>query len=639
MIKNFSKWENSNSKEKSLDRIRCNIDEAIDSLDYDKLDRLSDQLKESLDKESSLLKIKSFNNFNKIEENVNQAKQYFLKKKKQAYVDRMNSKYDPNNLEDGSVDLPIDIDSEEIDPANTDDRKPFTLDDLKMTKEREDMMLNSPDLNFILNLVKDAPNYATAFVKFKIDQGASNQILETIFGFLRDQKIKSFLKDLPLGSIDAYAKIQNSEGGTPGYERLIDDIGDIEQAREGFWIIDAFVTKAGIRDTMGNIIPGKQGINQKKLFKMAPQEIKDKLIKLAGDMNRSDTTGKLIRSFTRKMSNYETLEIMIEGLTDSIESIGTKKGEISASHHDDYPGTSVIWENNDKMLVIYRSPISLGTQCKHTTWCLKPRGYGAGAAGMFYDYAKGGRIQFGMWDFSVSQSDPMSLVGFTVSADGSVSSAHSKDDVSITGKVGNNLSKILDYYKVPNYSKNHILNSISIESDTMVAVEPIYKQIQNGNGIQTVISKIIKDTEKRSNKSQFEGKKDTVSVFTNRLISSEIQKSSDIDSIRDTAWRALTDPIKGGLSNLESARIFNLIFTDSEYMNSSKIEELISINNDKKNRANKMLTLASDNTIENNPILIYAAKNKQNIEGIINKATILVNSINKANTYLESLKK
>ena len=227
MIRNFSKWENPNSKEKSLDRIRYNIDEAIDLLDYDKLDRLSD-------KKSSLLKIKSFNNFNKIEENVNQAKQYFLKKKKQAYVDRMNSKYDPNNLEDGSVDLPIDIDSEEIDPVNTDDRKPFTLDDLKMTKEREDMMLNSPDLNFILNLVKDAPNYATAFVKFKIDQGASNQILETIFGFLRDRKIKSFLKDLPLGSIDAYAKIQNSEGETPGYERLIDDIGDIEQAREGF---------------------------------------------------------------------------------------------------------------------------------------------------------------------------------------------------------------------------------------------------------------------------------------------------------------------------------------------------------------------------------------------------------------------
>lgn len=639
MIKNFSKWENSNSKENSLDRIRYNIDEAIDLLDYDKLDRLSDQLKESLDKESSLLKIKSFNNFNKIEENVNQAKQYFLKKKKQAYVDRMNSKYDLKNIEDGSVDLPIDIDSEEIDPANTDDRKPFTLDDLKMTKEREDMMLNSPDLNFILNLVKDATNYATAFVKFKVDQGASNQILETIFGFLRDQKIKSFLKDLPLGSVEAYAKIKNAEGETPGYERLIDDIGDIEQAREGFWIIDAFVTKAGRNDTMGNIIPGKQGINQKKLFKSAPQEVKDKLIKLAGDMNRTDSTGELIRSFTRKMSNYETLEVMIEGLSDMLASVGTEKGDISTSHHKDYPGTSVIWENSNKMLVIYRSPISLGTHCKHTTWCLKPRGYGAGAAGMFYDYAKGGRIQFGMWDFSVPSTNPMSLVGFTVDPNGSVSSAHSKDDKSVTGKVGRSLNEILDYYNVPEYSKNHILNSLSVESETMIAVEPIYKQIQNNSGIQTVISKIIKDTEKRSNKSQFEGKKDTVSVFTNRLISSEIQKSSDIDSIRDTAWRTLTDPIKGGLTNFESARIFNLIFTESEYMNPTKIQEIISINNDKKIRAEKMLKLANDKTIKNNPILTYAAQKNQSIEGIIDKATILINSINKANTYLESLKK
>jgi len=640
MIKNFDNWGSDNSKlESNVEGIRFRIDEALDELNFEKVSKITLELQRELTEASSLKSISTFTNFNSINENVKNARAYYLKKVKQELEQKF--KESSRNVAKGEEEIDmidptiLDVESEEGQEApKKKEKRPFEL-----SKHEEARILNNPDFLFVMDLIKTTPNYAITFVKFKFDQGADRDALKTIFDFVSDQKMKNFIKDLPLGSVEAYAKINAKEGETPGYMQLIDHIGEIEAAREGFWIIEAFVKKAGIRDTMGNIIPGKQGFNQKNAFKEAPQETKDQIIKLAGDMNRQDDTGNLIKAFTRKMSNYESLDVIIQGLTDMVNSIGTQKEEVSMKHHADYPASSVIWENSDKLLVLYRSPLSLGENCRHTTWCIKPRGYGAGAAGSFYTYAKRGSLQFAMWDFSKPSTDDMSIVGFTVSPDGSISHAHRKDDREVKSEVGRTLESLLSYYGVPDYSKNQILSSLEAESKSMVAVEPIYREIEQGRGIQGVISKLIKSAEKRANVSKFENKVDKSAAFTDRLIAGEIAKSEKIDDIRDNAWKSISDNIKGGLTNVESARMFKTIFGDSEYARPEKIDVILDINKDKQRRANGILTLARGENSEDNRILKYAMQKKQDIGEIINKAEILVNAIKEANVYLESLKK
>lgn len=622
MIENFRTWGKSNlNKSSDIEKVRTRLDEALNNLDFNSVDNITKDLSNIINAKPSLNSVSRFNEFNNLNENVqmNQAKQYYLKKVKQELRDKRSK---------GRFEIESEEEAEREDKYNLD--KP----------EIEKRLLDNPDLNWVLNLTKSTPNYAITFVKFKFDQGANNEELTTIFNFATNQSTKNFIKDLPLGNIEAYAKIPMSNGGEPGYMQLIDHIGDIESAREGFWIIDAFVTNAGIKDTMGNVISGKIGFNQKNAFKQAPQEVKDRIIKLAGDMNRRDDSGNLIKAFTRKMSTYESLDIMIEGLTDMINSIGTKKEEVSISHHNDYPGCSVLWENSEKILVLYRSPVSLGEKCRHANWCIKPRGYGAGAAGSFYSHAYNGRIQFAMWDFSKPATDDMSLVGFTVSPNGKLTHAHMKNDRDVLNVVGRTIEEVLSYYGVPDYSKAQIISSLDAESKSMIAVEPVYKEIEKGNGIENIISNLIKGAEKRANNFKYENEVDKTSAFTDRLISNEISKSSNIDKIRDTAWKTISDTTKGGLSNIESARIFNTIFGGSEYCRADKIDLILNINNDKKRRVENILKeVIGDSTDDSSKFNAYIEKNKKDSEKIISRAKTLIKSMDQANVYLESLKK
>ena len=624
MIHSFKSWE-INKKNLSLKKVRVKIDDALDNLEFNEAINSTLDLSNIIKSSRNLNSISRFNEFNNLNESaqVKQAKEYYLKKLKQKYSE---------------TEARVDFKSKELDSENVDQLSEPRKKDLEFSKQWEDRMLSNPELNWVLNLVKTAPNYAITFVKFKFDQGANNDELSNIFRFATDQQTRNFVKDLPLGNIEAYAKIPKREGENPGYMQLIDHIGDIEAAREGFWIIDAFVTRAGIKDTMGNVISGKVGFNQKTAFKQAPQEVKDNIIKLAGDMNRRDNTGSLIRAFTKKMSNYESLDIIIEGLTDMINAIGSKKEEVSLSHHNDYPGCSVIWENSEKILVLYRSPKSLGEMCRHANWCIKPVGYGAGAAGSFYTYAYKGRIQFAMWDFSVPATSDMSLVGFTVSPNGTVTDANNKKDDNVKNIIGNTLEQVLRYYKVPKYYKEQILSSLESESQTMKSIEPIYKQIESGKKIDDIIGKLLKRSEKRAHTFKYQNEIDKASAFTDRLISSEISKSENIDEIRDTVWNLLINEETGGLTNIESARMFNTIFGKSEYCMSNKIDLILNINKDKSMRTSNILDSAKSGDKESY-IIAYAIKNNQNIDDIIRKCEILIESISQANIYLESLKK
>ena len=519
---------------------------------------------------------------------------------------------------------------------------------IDLTKEDISIILSDPRLIEVLDIVKDSPNYATVFVKFRFEQGADVENLKQLMILLKDQQVKSFLKELPLKNVESYSKIKYTDqkdghmfNPIPGWMVLIDDIGKLQAIQEGKWIIKSFVTRAGIRDTSGMIISGKIGVNQKELYKNASIDIQNRIIKLAGDMKRTDKTGNLIAGFTRKMSNYETLDIIIEGLTDVINAVGTKKEEMSIRLGEAYPGASVVWENSNKILVLYRSPNVLGDTCRHTTWCLKPSGYGAGSAGSFYNYVKDGSVQYVMWDFSKDPADDMNIVGFTVKPSGHISHAHNKSDIDVKRKTGPTLSSVLSYYKVPIYAQDQIKKSLPNESKFMKEIEPIYRTIQgrSGKGLKDVITELIKNAEKRAHRARFYSIDDTFSYILDRIITAELTNSSDINEIRKIVWDNLSDPTRGGLTNVESARFYKSIFNKSNYINKDNIGVLININNQKSMRAGKILLMANgDLKKDKNKVNKYSVKYKTSLDDITNRATILMESIVKANIYLQKLK-
>ena len=189
MIKNFDNWGSDNSKlESNVEGIRFRIDEALDELNFEKVSKITLELQRELTEASSLKSISTFTNFNSINENVKNARAYYLKKVKQELEQKF--KESSRNVAKGEEEIDmidptiLDVESEEGQEApKKKEKRPFEL-----SKHEEARILNNPDFLFVMDLIKTTPNYAITFVKFKFDQGADRDALKTIFDFVSDQR-------------------------------------------------------------------------------------------------------------------------------------------------------------------------------------------------------------------------------------------------------------------------------------------------------------------------------------------------------------------------------------------------------------------------------------------------------------------
>jgi hypothetical protein len=272
---------------------------------------------------------------------------------------------------------------------------------------------------------------------------------------------------------------------------------------------------------------------------------------------------------------------------------------------------------------------------------LKPNGYGAGAAGSFYSYVKNGSVQYVMWDFSKPATDDNNIIGFTVEPGGGISNAHNKSDSDVMRHVGRSLDSALEHFDVPTHARDQITKSLPNESKFMKEIEPVYRTIQgrSGKGLKDVITELIKNTEKRAHRAKFDNSDDAFSTILDRIITAELSNASEIQEIRKVVWGTISDPTKGGLTNVECARFFKSIFSGSVYLNEDNTDVLININKQKSVRAARILTMADGNlNKDKNKIKKYSAQKDTSLDEIVNRANILIKSIDEANVYLAKLK-
>jgi hypothetical protein len=610
----------------SQSEIKALIDTALDNGDFAEVERLAKYLKESIDSFKNLV---SFNNFKQLNENVKIAKSYYLKKVKGDFL----KKKEDIEVVDGE--LPSDVESDQP---------------IELSPEQQSELLNDEDFLFIMNLVKNSPNYAVPFVKFKYDQGATLDDLSNVFNLITNQSNKSLLGNLPLGSVNAYAALENTEGENPGYELLGDHMTTLITKKEGMWIVKSLSRSAGTRDATGRNIPGKTPIDQKRLYENATQEIKDKIIDIASQFKSKEFD---VKGFKRMISKYTTLEAIIEAMEIKINTSGTPMAENIKLHQAEFPGSSIVWEGADKFLVIYRSSWTLGKFCGFTDWCNRPStgpyqvSSGGGMSGRFHSYASDGKVQFAMWDYSKSQTDPMRLVGFTIDPYGNLTAAADVPNnySSTPGKIGGSSKKlkdVLEYFEVPEVSKQYVLDSLEGESDLMKEVGPIYKVLEENSATgEREFLKLIEKSRINSIKAEY-GKSDgkIISGLASRVIASHIANNADSDRIEKTRRNIWDTVTTKGLKSEGFVTLFKLIFNGSSYMTESNIDRLISINVDIISRSNKVLKLAtSPRKKDRRMIEETAIKHGKTLDELIHNAKSTIKAIEKINrVHLEAMK-
>lgn len=607
----------------SQSEIKALIDTALDNGDFTEVERLAKFLKESIESFKNLV---SFSNFKQLNESVKAAKQYYLKI---AKADLLKKKED-------------EVDS---DPSS-----------IEITPEEEQDLLSDEDFKWVIDLVRNNSAYAVPFIKFAYDQGADRGSLNTLFLNLTNQANKSLLKELPLGNVNAYASLKKKEGENPGYELLGDHITNLIAKKNGMWLVKGLHNRAGIRDANGHIIPGKTPVNQKLLYQNASQELKDELISVASQYK---TKGFNTKTYTGskhgKIAKFTTLEAIISAMQIEIDNAGTPMADQLNEHKREFPGASVVWEGVDKFLVVYRSSWSLGKFCGHTQWCNRPNtgehavASGGGMSGQFFSYVdtSAGKVQYAMWDYSKPSTDPMSLVGFTIDANGKLTAAadvpnNYQQTPRKIGGSGQRLKDVLEYFEVPAGDSQYIIDSLQSESRLMKKIGPVYRALESNIQLGgNAFVELIEDARENSIRSSY-GSSDSgaISEIASRVIANYISNGlspQDVKAIRTRIWDTI---MKKGLKSKDFVAVFKILFSDSEYMTTSNIDKIIAINNDVIQRSKAMLRLASSpRKADKKRVKAVADKYNKSIEDIINNANSSINNIPQINsTYLTALK-
>jgi len=588
------------------------IDDALDARDMEEVRRLASYLKESLRiklikkiNESKYSHISSFNQFKKkveisVNENISTAKQYFIKLKAEA----------------------------------------AGFDSYKLTDAEKLRLESDPEWISIRSLIEqyNLPGYAVPFLKFNMEQGASINILTSILNMLTDQQLKSVIRELPR-TVDEYAALKPESGDRPGYEILIDDLTSLKSRAIGRWIVKAFTNNAGTRDYRGITIPNVVPFNQKQAFQDADPELQMEIISAAAELANADPSGREVNGFKRKLSKFKSLEEIRDGLNNKIDGLGSDLSEIITKIENNDPGASVIWEDKDKLLSVFRSPETLGMVCASTSWCLLPSRY-PGGHGMFYSYVNNnnnGSVQYVFFDYTKPTSDQMHLIGITVDTSGQVTHAHRKDDADIKSDMGSELVTYLDYFGIPKNDQAQIIAAIPSEAELIKDVTPFYKQVHGGDGssLGTAAVDIIMRTEKRANIASFVGEDFRRDSTVDRLLATEIKNSNGAQAARE----AILDRFKEkGCSNTEAARYFKILFEGSNLYTDKVIDSIIVGTRRREDGFVKIFRSMTNASASDRERYTRRSRGKT-IEQLKVDSKKMIDNIQDSITYLEALKK
>jgi hypothetical protein len=345
----------------------------------------------------------------------------------------------------------------------------------EITPEVEQKAVDNKAYNKIREVLRGNDGYVYAFVKFHFDHGATASELEELYTKIKENA--GSLNSLPM-TIEEYSKEELVNGVNP-FEALMDQFNNIEERRKHKWIID------------------KVNGDLRRSIKSMPPEMVDRLYKAAKLIDEADAdagdftdpeTGRvtnnrislLVKSnaFKDGMTYLKWVEEMAEGVSNS--ELSGKVNALRALQ----PEAGILYNKGGYLAMSVRTEHAQKELCSVANWCINRGSWGS----------YGGQtnsLQFNIFNFNLSVTNPLHIVGTTIKEDGRVSTAHDKNDAHVL--------KDSDPYRhfialgYPQDLANALVNSI--ETEKMI------KSIVTGLGINTsnpaeLLGTLVKSTYK-----------------------------------------------------------------------------------------------------------------------------------------------
>jgi len=352
----------------------------------------------------------------------------------------------------------------------------------ELSQEEQKAILSDPDWISVRDMLQKNPGYALVFVRFAKEQNAPKDILATLLDQIIKNKDK--IKDLP-HEISKYADLKKTKSDQrPGYEVLVDDLLILEKKAKLKKLYNALQTK------------------MKSAFESASEkQIKD-LIEISNELDGlKPKDGKDPWStFTKTLGRYENdkgyypqfndiafaFETLVDEARDFVDNWKMEDDEYMAKLLELKPQIEILYSKDKILAISSRTPDAQREIQGVLGWCLKYDSH-------FWNYVAGNRVQLVISDGNKSSTDPMRSIGVTVEQNGDVHAAYDANNDRIRDKKGNSYKTVYSLLKDNGYPESLIKTlerKIPEESKIKGALTLFYKKEETKSAAEIIKSLI-----------------------------------------------------------------------------------------------------------------------------------------------------
>lgn len=343
----------------------------------------------------------------------------------------------------------------------------------EIDEETKKKILSNSKFIKIRDLTAKYPGYTPMFLKFYMEQGAEMSQLQEILADL--ERFKQNLKqDLSMPITDYEKVVPDAEDHRPGYERLGDDLRNIERKRK-------------LKKFYNEFTPV-----MKRMFAKATDDQIEQLTEISNQLERlkpkegEDENGNRItlyawKEFSKNFKKYEDTRTypeyrdpkvafsdIIKDSNDFIKAWDEDESALLKKLRELGPMNGILYAKNGYIVQSARTPESQLAVCADTSWCIRN-------PSTFWNYG-GGRIQINIINSNIPVTNIRSLVGITVNADESIHTMHLRNNERYRASTLKEALNSLDY---PKDLIEAVLSKFKMETDLKLALEQFYKEGDN----------------------------------------------------------------------------------------------------------------------------------------------------------------
>ena len=351
----------------------------------------------------------------------------------------------------------------------------------EIDEETKKKILNDPRFLEIKDLTAKVPGFTPMFLKFKLEQGAHMEELKEILTNL--EKYKQNLKqDLSMPIVDYEKVVPTEDDIRPGYERLGDDLRNIERKRK----LRKFYSELTAK--------------MRKVFAKATDKQIDDLTEISNQLEQlKDKDGKNAwKEFTKGLKKYEDTRTypeyrdekvafadIIKDALEFVEGWNQDESGLLKKLRDLGPMAGILYAKDGYIVESARTPEAQRAICADTNWCIR-------TDSTFWSYG-GGRVQINIYNGNVPVTDVHSLIGITVNPDGSIHTDATRPNSRLRDKNGNTFRTLEDALNGLGYPKDlvdTVMAKFKMETDIKIALERYYKD-GTGLTVRSIIESLL----------------------------------------------------------------------------------------------------------------------------------------------------